>query len=158
MTNEMGSRKGQGAAEYLVLLAVVLIVAMIGIVLLGGFSSTGGDAREMETRQYWASSAPFAINDWTQINSTLYVTLVNRENNRLILRQMIVGNVTIDFGAGWTMGPQAAKNISIAGFQACNLTSYDSFSYDVKIAYDSENIANRTQSGTKPLTGRCAFS
>lgn len=155
----MTGRKGQGAAEYLILLAIVLVIVLIGIVLLGGFTTGSGDSKNAESRMYWSGSVrPFAINDWAQSGNTVYITLANRENDRLVLRQMVVGNVTADFGAGWVVGPGSNKNISVTGLQACNLNSYDSFSYNVSIYYDTESISNRSEIGIKPLAGKCSFT
>ena len=52
----MHSKKGQGASEYLILLAVVLIVSMVAIALLGGFMGLGTSATETEGKQYWTGS------------------------------------------------------------------------------------------------------
>ena len=52
---------GQGATEYLVLLAVVLIIALVGIVLLGFFPGTASDARIAQNQVYWKSASPIAI-------------------------------------------------------------------------------------------------
>ena len=45
-------QKGQGATEYLVLLAVVLIVAMVAIALLGFFPGLSYDAKKSEADSY----------------------------------------------------------------------------------------------------------
>ena len=47
------SMKGQGATEYLVLLAVVLIIALVSIALLGFFPSLAIDARITQASLYW---------------------------------------------------------------------------------------------------------
>ena len=51
------SPKGQGATEYLVLLAVVLIVAMVAIALLGFFPGLSYDAKKSESDSYWRSAS-----------------------------------------------------------------------------------------------------
>lgn len=58
----MGSR-AQGATEYLVLLAVVLVIALVGIALLGFFPGTASDAQLQESRIYWQSASPIAVMD-----------------------------------------------------------------------------------------------
>ena len=55
---------GQGATEYLVLLAVVLIVAMVSVALLGFFPGMAGDAQETQSKMYWQSASPIAITEW----------------------------------------------------------------------------------------------
>jgi len=56
--------KAQGATEYLVLLAVVLIVALVSVALLGFFPGMASDAQETQAKAYWASASPIAITEW----------------------------------------------------------------------------------------------
>jgi len=51
----------QGATEYLVLLAVVLIVALVSVALLGFFPSMASDAQITQSQMYWKSTTPIAI-------------------------------------------------------------------------------------------------
>lgn len=55
------TRIGQGATEYLVLLAVVLIIALVGIALLGFFPGTATDAQAAESQLYWSGASPISI-------------------------------------------------------------------------------------------------
>ncbi|MEM4634153.1 MAG: hypothetical protein QW275_03295 [Candidatus Anstonellaceae archaeon] len=59
----MGRVFGQGATEYLVLLAVVLVVALVSIVLLGFFPGMASDAKLSQSKAYWQSASPIAIVD-----------------------------------------------------------------------------------------------
>ena len=52
---------GQGATEYLVLLAVVLIVALVSVALLGFFPGMASDAQLTQSQMYWQSASPVAI-------------------------------------------------------------------------------------------------
>ncbi|MFN3910145.1 MAG: hypothetical protein ACK4J0_02855 [Candidatus Anstonellaceae archaeon] len=148
--------KGQAAAEYLVLLGVVLIISLIGILLLGGFSDSTATAMETESKTYWSSTRPFSIVEWVQSNSTLYLNIKNIETKRVILKQVVVGNLTYDLGAGWTFGPNSQKTISISGLTSCSQT-YDYFSYPITFYYDTLDISNLSQKGLKPLAGRCLY-
>jgi archaellin len=60
-----GSKRfiGQGATEYLVLLAVVLIIALVSIALLGFFPGMAADAKTTQTQSYWQSASPIAVID-----------------------------------------------------------------------------------------------
>jgi len=53
--------KAQGATEYLVLLAVVLIVALVSVALLGFFPGMASDAQITQSKTYWMSAQPIAI-------------------------------------------------------------------------------------------------
>ena len=54
-------KNGQGATEYLVLLAVVLIVALVSVALLGFFPGMASDAQMTQSRTYWTSAQPISI-------------------------------------------------------------------------------------------------
>ena len=64
MWNFPGCRKGQGATEYLVLLAVVLIVALVSVALLGFFPGMASDAQVTQSQMYWSSASPISIVEW----------------------------------------------------------------------------------------------
>ena len=55
------SYRAQGATEYLVLLAVVLIVALVSVALLGFFPGMASDAQLTQSQMYWSSASPIAI-------------------------------------------------------------------------------------------------
>ena len=55
--------KAQGATEYLVLLAVVLIVALVSVALLGFFPGMAGDSQITQSQTYWLSASPIAITE-----------------------------------------------------------------------------------------------
>ena len=57
----MQSLRAQGATEYLVLLAIVLIVALISVALLGFFPGMASDAQITQSQAYWQSASPIAI-------------------------------------------------------------------------------------------------
>jgi len=51
----------QGATEYLVLLAVVLIVALVSVALLGFFPGMASDSQIAQSQMYWKSASPISI-------------------------------------------------------------------------------------------------
>jgi len=55
------ARFGQGATEYLVLLAVVLIVALVSVALLGFFPGMASDAQITQSQAYWQGASPISI-------------------------------------------------------------------------------------------------
>jgi len=55
--------RGQGATEYLVLLAIVLIVALVSVALLGFFPGMASDAQVTQSQMYWQSATPIAMTD-----------------------------------------------------------------------------------------------
>ena len=77
-----GTLHAQGATEYLVLLAVVLIVALVSVALLGFFPGMASDAQMTQSQIYWRSASPIAITEamaqWSSNNLTYpYIRLRN---------------------------------------------------------------------------------
>jgi len=66
--------RAQGATEYLVLLAVVLVIALVAIALLGFFPGMTGDAQETQSKMYWQGATPIAIVEWAAKASSGTVT------------------------------------------------------------------------------------
>ncbi|MDE1798099.1 MAG: hypothetical protein KGH63_01690 [Candidatus Micrarchaeota archaeon] len=158
---KMRTMKGLGRTELAILLAVMLIVMGITVLLLGGFNFGGGDLRDANSLAYWTANTtgPFAITDWTKLNTTMYLTVSNRDGQLYILRRIVLGNVTADLEAGWTVGPYSEKNISIRGLTVCDPSIDPSYSYKVAFYYDggpSTNLTNLSQIGAQPLAGRCS--
>ena len=156
----MGAKKGQGASEYLVLLAVVLIVGMVALALLSGFTQTGGEAKTKESKQYWISTSPFSVSDMAQQNSSFYITLTNTLPDRLIINNVTLsdknGNSTTyspPDGVSFRGGQQRTLNFTSP--RACDAVSYDYFEYDVVITYSTFDINNKVQRGAKTLVGAC---
>jgi len=55
--------RAQGATEYLVLLAVVLVVALVSVALLGFFPGMASDAQMTQSKMYWSGASPIAIEE-----------------------------------------------------------------------------------------------
>ena len=155
----MAVKKAQGAPEYLILLAVVLIVGLVAVTLLGGFSDIAPSSRETEGAQYWKGIArPFSIQEWAQHNSTLTLTIKNMEPDKLVITNITIGNVSYVPTGGISFGGGATKTISISGLPACDATTYDFYDYDVVIIYSTLNIQGKVQKGEKKLSGPCYTS
>jgi hypothetical protein len=149
--------KGQGSAEYLIILAAVLIVALVALMLVGAFPSFGSDARESQSKEYWIGNAkPFAIPEHTQSNGTMRFIIQNIETDRLVITNITIGNASIDLPNGITMGGGAKKVFNVTGLPACEVNIYDSYEYDVAIHYNASGVS-KTQYSAKPLIGKCVF-
>ena len=89
---------GQGATEYLVLLAVVLIVALVSVALLGFFPGMASDAQITQSKAYWQGASPIAIVESGAASysngqySELYLRLRNMGGYPIRLTKLIGGN------------------------------------------------------------------
>jgi len=100
--------KAQGATEYLVLLAVVLIVALVSVALLGFFPGMASDAQITQSQTYWQSAGPIAITEWATKaysgNAVSYTYLRVRNTGAYPIR------ITKVLGNG-----QAVSNVYVSG-------------------------------------------
>jgi len=145
--------KGQGATEYLVLLAVVLIIALVAIMLLGYFPGMATDAKITQSNAYWRGEArPFAITE-ANINSTGYGSFVlqNMEaNGPFIVNLLQVGSYNnssnISFAAG------ESKTLLIPGMG--NNTGGSVYDLNVTLSYTTPSGAATKQYGPKNIVGK----
>jgi len=149
----MGIFRGQGATEYLVLLAVVLIVALVSVALLGFFPGMAADARITQSQSYWRGQArPFAIldNSVTAAGAGTFVIQSMEANGPYTIVDIWMSNSTnatdVAFGAGET------KTIGIGSLTVGTAgTIYD---FNVTIQYTTPNGVTSKQYGTKNLIGK----
>jgi hypothetical protein len=153
--------RGQGATEYLVLLAVVLIIALVSIALLGFFPGMATDAKITQSNSYWRGDAvPFAIVEnaivasGTSANATL-VLQSNEAGNVLTVRNITLGGDNM----AWSDMPYsfaAGESHKFVG----NFTPDDIprqgmiYDFTVGIAYSNSDGMNKTQFGNKNLVGK----
>ena len=160
-------QKGQGATEYLVLLAVVLIVAMVAIALLGFFPGLSYDAKKSEADSYWQSARPFQVRQHAQpANGSLTLVVSNVNSDQLKITNISVsggGNSTINStpggaGALYLSGGQTASVI-IAGVSGACAASGNVYEYTVNFTYDGTGdnpITGQKQYGAKTIIGKCS--
>lgn len=169
---DLGQRKGQGATEYLVLLAVVLIVAMVAIALLGFFPGLAGDAKQAQSNAYWNGEAnPFAILDKAQAPvSNLTLVIQNVAANQYVLTNISVAGNGINgsyvpsanqqyFSAGEKQTLVVPISLGATPISGGNpgCVSGNTFEYYVNFTYSNsdQSITNQMEFGSKTLVGKC---
>jgi len=117
--------QGQGATEYLVLLAVVLIVALVSVALLGFFPGMAQDAKVAQSKTYWQSTAPISIQeagakfvyDAGLGNYTFtYFRIRNNGNYPISLTKILAGNTSITYvwTGGWAPDALLSNRVRLA--------------------------------------------
>lgn len=150
-------RKAQASTEYLIILAVVIIVALIVVGVMGWFPGVSGAITEQESQQYWKGMAsPFSIQDYKYSGTTLTLSLKNMGTDKLSLTGVSVGGTsgtitTTNFTAGET------KTVNVTSVPNCGSTG-DKFSVNLVFTYTNldSGITGNTQTGEKPLVGKCS--
>jgi len=149
----MGYMKGQGATEYLVLLAVVLIIALVSIALLGFFPGLASDAKITQSQSYWRGEArPFAIIEHAVSGTTGTFVLQNVDAS---------GSLAMNLGVGGgynttsvTFAPGEIRTISVGSVVPSAGAAGTMYDLNVTINYTSPNGIAMKQFGGKNIIGK----
>ena len=149
----MGMFRGQGATEYLVLLAVVLIVALVSVALLGFFPGMASDARITQSQSYWRGQArPFAIIENSMTGTTGTLVIQNMEANgpyTITASGLGVGIAACTNTTAFTFGAGQTQTITLASCTAG--TSGAVYDLGVNISYTTPNGVTSKEYGTKKM-------
>ena len=155
-----GIRKGQGATEYLVLLAVVLVIALVSIALLGVFPSFSTDTKINQSKTYWQAASPISIVDvGAASGGTLTVIMRNAGPDTII-----IANGTATLTPSGTAVPMAtllsstlgagATTTATFGIPAC--TTGQLVEYDMVFSYNTASLTGINQTGSRPVSLKCS--
>ncbi len=159
-------KKAQTATEYMIILAVIIIIALIVVGVMGGIPGLGGSTRGRASSAYW-QTADIGIVAYSIVNTTGNITddkvIMSIRNNR---RDSIrVHNISLDGTSfrwtGFTLAPGETYQISETETNITECTSPgNSFTVAVEINYtDDETGASYSFNGEgNKLEGTCASS
>ena len=154
------SMKGQGATEYLVLLAVVLIIALVSISLLGFFPGLAADAKITQSDSYWRGQArPMGILDSSfSANGTGQVVVTNNDASSSLRADSITltspnSNVTgISHDTPQVLGSGDEYIFHITNAQGG--TAGSTYEFTVTMNYTTSDGLQNTEFGSKTLMGK----
>jgi len=148
-------KKGQVSTEYLVILAVVLVVALVVVYLVGGFSGLGAGSLETQSKNYWGSTSPFAIKSFKVSGSTMDLEVANNDLDKLTITDISVEGTSI-FSTSTSFTSGEVKVLSGTVGTACGAAGTPFTYNNVIITYTKGSITAMKQTGTKPLVGKCS--
>ena len=149
-------KKGQASTEYLIVVAVVLIIALVVVGVMGWFPGLGGEVKQTESKQYWESMAfPFAIKDYKLAGTALTLSLQNMVQDKLTLTEIYVDGIALS-AADVTFSGGQRKTVSATLGSSCG-GSGESFTYSLVFQYDNvdSGITANNQTGGKDFIGKC---
>ena len=85
--------KSQTATEYLIILAVVIVIAMIVVGVLGGIPSIGVSAQDRALLARWKTESPVAISTWKAGNHFTVIDVKNNGAETLTLHSVELANL-----------------------------------------------------------------
>ncbi len=147
--------KGQVSTEFLVIMAIGLVIALVLVYLLGGFAGMGAGTMQTQSMQAWGTAAPLAVTGWSQSGTTLQLQVQNNALNQVILTKISMdGSVVSSTGTAFTSGQAQAINVTMP--IACGATGTTFSHMNVTFTYTENSITNQTERGPQPLVGDCS--
>ena len=146
-------KKAQTATEYLIILAVVIIISLIVVGVLGGIPGIGKGATSRASAAYWRS-ADIAITDFAiSASGSDTVIIKNNLRNAITINDFIINGVDLASGEVVSSGASKTYTGSVASCSAGQ-----TFSYAVNTFYrDSITNADYNFTGDNTrLDGICA--
>lgn len=134
----MNLKKSQTATEYLIILAVVIIIALIVVGVLGGIPSIGGGASESTARVQLASLKVAILNYKQDSHSTLLKFRNNNPSSIRINEMWVADKKCTLYPYRAILKPGESKSISCYG--VVGLDENSRFEYDFNLTYTDLEI------------------
>lgn len=151
-------KRAQLSSEYIVILALVLILGAIILALTGFFPSFASNSQVSDSTKYWYSSSPISIIDAMQDGSDFSAVLENRASATINISKFTIfyDSDSYEHVASPQISIPSGENY-ILSFSptsfSCDDQSY--FLYRIQIDYSLQSIDGLTQTGIKPLYVPC---
>lgn len=155
----MRNRKAQASMEYIVVAAMVFVIALIAIALL---TSTGQGAKEQrvdESKAYWRGTTPIAIEDAGLSDDGITLAISNKN-----VDQIRLNNITLNgSGSNGTLVPNASDTYFVGGEKRtvqipftpnCEPGSVAEYRITINYAKGGSGIIQQ-EVGAKPLALPC---
>ena len=153
-------RKGQTSVEYLVLLAIAIVIAVVAVGVLSGFIKIGtATTYKKKGLVYW-KSADIGVMDWeiyatsASQNSTLVVQ--NNKEYQIQLDWVSTNAGATTYDISQTLLPGDTYNWQ--GTAPFNCTGGGSYSYDVTFQFDNleHAVYDKQFTGVEKMAGTCS--
>ena len=149
--------RGQAWAEYIIVLAVVVIMAGVAMYLAGGFAGGSGQIEERESAAYWLSADVGIIRYY--LNSSMAQLVIKNNRNFKIRVDSITwndhGELVAGGGSSVILEPGQNAQVNVTGL-SCSSSTYR---MQLLVRYtDATYGTTYSFYGEKPLVGQCMGS
>ncbi len=153
------NKKGQTSVEYLVLLAIAIVIAVVAVGVLSGFIKIGTATTYKKKGMIYWKSADIGIMDWEMFPSGTTSTLVFQNNKEY---QVTLDWISDDAGVttlsiGQTLLPGDTYKFTTTDTMF-DCSTGGSYSYALSFQYDNleHSVLNKQFTGIEKLAGSCS--
>ncbi len=152
-------RKGQASVEYLVVLAIAIVIAVVAVGVLVGFIKIGTATTYKKKGSVYWRSADIGLMDWDVYAAT-------DQNSTLVLQNNQEYQIRVDWITTDAIGTVQVSKTLIPGdtyslsTDVINCTSGGSYSFEVGFQYDNleHTVLNKQFTGVEKMVGTCGTS
>ncbi len=153
MTHNTFENRGQGTTEYLIILAIVIVIALVVVGVLGGFPSIGQGISQGQSKAYWGSVQPLAVIEWSSSTSTGSIVFQNNTANTITVTDVNWNgsgtNITdVNVSAG---GKATVTNTDFT----CGTSAGQAFTRTLGYTYNTSNLSGLRFFGVQSIVGQC---
>jgi hypothetical protein len=155
------NKKGQATIEYLVLLAVAIIIALVIFAFMGWVPGFAGSLKERQVRLFWSSQFPIQIRDYKVTTTGSQFMLQNVGDSKIQIMNFSASGVNdTALSPSGNSAQLAAGQEVVFTSNLINCSSSGSGNpyelTNITIGYNVlSGISNMIEGGDRPLTGRC---
>lgn len=132
----MKQRRGQTATEYLIILAVVIIIALIVIGVLSGIPSIGGGAGKSAKAGYWKTAEVGITGVAFTPDGNASLVVVNNKASSITIQKIKLTDATGDSNESTTQSTlTSGQAITYNIYNISSGTASESYAFDVEITY-----------------------
>ena len=150
-------KKGQTSVEYLVLLAIAIVIAVVAVGVLSGFIKIGTATTYQKKGAIYWKSADIGIMDWEIYPSgtNSIMVLQNNKEYQINIGRVATAGTTIEIGQTLLPGDTYLWSTDNAAFD-CDAGA--SYSYEMTFEFDNleHGVYNKTFTGVERLAGPCS--
>ena len=149
-------KKAQVSTEYLVILAVVLVIALVAVYLISQSSSLSAGTIETQSQAYWRETQPLAVTGFSAATTTLNLEILNLYHETVTLTR-ISGSGLTDYTTSTGFAPGQVITIPVTLNATCGAVGTRYGYGNITLTYTAgETTISKTFVGQKALTGTCS--
>jgi len=151
------NNRAQGTIEYLVIVAIVVVIALVVVGLLLQIMNQGAGISESTAKNAWRTTEPWSIVDWSRSANVVTVVLQNNTFEVLTFNSIYLNasdnNDTET--ANVAPGSRIVKTITEDTVGCTSGLRYSIDKAGIYIDFDTPNISNIIQRAPANIVGTC---
>ena len=148
-------KRAQVSTEYLVILAVVLVIALVVVYLISQSTGLGAGTLETQSQAYWRAVQPLATIGFKASTTTLSLEVISNAQDVITLTK-ITGSGLTDYTTSTIFSPGQTRTIAITLNTSCGTVGTRYTYSNLTFTYTSGGILAKTFVGQRPLVGSCS--